>query len=222
MSWIDLGNPAPKPEPVRYTPIIWSVNKVKRLSTPNRCSSSLFIDVIASRRTRRSFGKVTSDELSLFLWLSAHCQERGNAELGFPLERQPAASAGAIHPIHTLVSSYEENVLWRYITSDHTLASVQISEADLRSVKKSVEEIVQPDQGILLLFVAEPGKTFAKYDDGCSLVWRDAGVLQGHMSLVAEALSLNFCLLGTTGDPWVNQLDRQGRLVGIGMALLGS
>jgi hypothetical protein len=74
----------------------------------------------------------------------------------------------------------------------------------------------------MLLFVGEPGKTFSKYNHATSLVWRDAGVLIGHMALVAESLGLNFCPLGITGEPWVSELDKQGKLVGVGVALLGS
>jgi len=69
--------------------------------------------------------------------------------------------------------------------------------------------------------VAEPGKTSAKYSSSSSLVWRDAGVLLGHIGLAAESLGLNYCPLGITGEPWVSQLDSQGKLSGVGLALLG-
>lgn len=222
MSWIDLGSPVPKNERVQYTPVIWPTETIKQLFVPNEVTTSPFQDIVTSRRTRRSFGGVSDDILSRFLWFSAHCQEEGSAELGFPLERQPAASAGAIHPIHILALSFDNHILWRYIPAGHKLAIVHISKDMLDNLRILVTDVVQPNSGTLLIFVAEPGKTFAKYKNGCSLIWRDAGVLQGHMSLVAEALSLNFCLLGITGDPWVKQLDEKGRLVGVGMALLGS
>jgi hypothetical protein len=73
-----------------------------------------------------------------------------------------------------------------------------------------------------MLFAAEPNLTFAKYNEACSLIWRDAGVLQGILSLAAEDLGLNFCLVGVTGEPWVSGLIEQNTLVGVGAAYVGA
>jgi hypothetical protein len=72
------------------------------------------------------------------------------------------------------------------------------------------------------MFAAEPGKTFSKYTEANSLIWRDAGVLLGYFSFVAHALQLSFCPLGITGECWASQLDKQGRLVGVGLAIVGA
>jgi hypothetical protein len=70
----------------------------------------------------------------------------------------------------------------------------------------------------VLAFVAEPGRTAAKYEDSDSLVWRDAGVLQGMLCAVAPAVGLEVCLLGPTGDEWVSRLAGEGQLRGVGLA----
>ena len=72
-----------------------------------------------------------------------------------------------------------------------------------------------------MVLVAEPGKTAAKYANSESLVWRDAGVLLGYMSVVAEALGLGFCPLGITGQAYVSALSADARLTGVGLAVVG-
>ena len=54
-------------------------------------------------------------------------------------------------------------------------------------------------------------------------MWRDAGVVLGYMSLVAEALSLAFCPLGITGEPFLTDyLSTASRLKAVGLAILGA
>jgi hypothetical protein len=75
---------------------------------------------------------------------------------------------------------------------------------------------------LLMALVCEPGKTAAKYEHFESLVWRDAGVVLGYMSIVAEALGLNFCPLGLVGDPWPPEQGGTLLLKGAGLAALSS
>ena len=70
--------------------------------------------------------------------------------------------------------------------------------------------------------MAEPGKTAAKYEHHETLVWRDAGVVLGYMSLVAEALGLSFCPLGLTGRPQLTEfLPESQAMHGVGLSVLG-
>jgi hypothetical protein len=85
------------------------------------------------------------------------------------------------------------------------------------------EQIVAPGQGQLLWFCANVEKINAHYEHPESLIWRDAGVLLGVMALVAEALKLNFCPLGISGEPYLSAaFGTLGRLEGVGGAILGS
>ena len=89
-------------------------------------------------------------------------------------------------------------------------------------VRKSMAAVVdQSDDATLLLFAAKPERTFAKYDSACSLVWRDAGVLLGYLSIAAESIGLNFVPLGINGEPFVSRLVDQAGLVGVGGAFVG-
>ena len=82
--------------------------------------------------------------------------------------------------------------------------------------------VLDIQSGIVIRLIAEPGKTCAKYEHADSLIWRDAGVLIGHMALVAEALDCSFCPLGITGHEWCASLKLEDRLAGVGLAILGS
>ncbi|WP_169732561.1 hypothetical protein [Derxia gummosa] len=74
----------------------------------------------------------------------------------------------------------------------------------------------------MLALIVEPGKTAAKYVNPESLVWRDAGVVLGYMSIVAEVLGLSFCPLGITAHAELTNLFGPNEcLFGAGLALLG-
>lgn len=222
MTWIDLGNPTPRKEPKQYTPINWQVCEVHYLPVPEQLIKRPFGEVAATRRSRRTFGPISTEDLGALLWMSCRVAQKGHQELGFPLTLRPVTSAGAIHPIHVLVNGPTDQKWWLYNANEHRLECLEKINPRLADVRCILEEILPPGDATILLFVAEPGKTFAKYANACSLIWRDAGVLIGHLSLVAEALGLSFCPLGITGEQWVNQLDQQGHLAGVGMALVGS
>lgn len=221
MTWIELGNPLPLEKHGRYEPYEWSSQDIEYLTVPADLSLQAFDKIVHARRTRRTFGLLSREQLAQFLWLSCRTIAKGDDDLGFPITQRPTPSAGAIHPIHLILG--DKNSDWlRYDPDHHGLASLRTTGGVLTELWQAIEQVVDPGAGAALLFVAEPGKIYAKYDSGNSLIWRDAGVLIGHMALVAEALQLNFCPLGITGEPWICRLDAQRQLVGVGVALLGS
>ena len=120
-----------------------------------------------------------------------------------------------------LINHAESHDWWRYDHDLHALGLLPGSQ-ELDETRAAANELIDRGQGVLMLFVAEPGMTFTKYEEACSLVWRDAGVLLGYLSIVAEALELNFCPLGITGDIGVRKLSPEGRLFGAGMAVVGA
>lgn len=125
-----------------------------------------------------------------------------------------------MHPIHVLLG--RDGQAWqRYDPAEHTLVEVRGSEPLAAAARASAGELVPLRSGVLVVLVAEPGKTAAKYANSESLVWRDAGVLLGYMSVVAEALGLGFCPLGITGQAYVSALSADARLTGVGLAVVG-
>jgi hypothetical protein len=102
------------------------------------------------------------------------------------------------------------------------LVSVPGTEALAQGARDYTGRAVPADGAVLIGLVAEAGKTAAKYEAEQSLVWRDAGVVLGYLSLVAEILQLSFCPLGMTGDEFVKPMSASGQLRGAGLVLLGS
>lgn len=221
MTWIDLGNPVPHDCPIQYRPYEWSEQDIEYLGTPSELILPRLEKIISGRRTRRTFDSLNRKQLSEFLWLSLRTVAKGDDYLGFPTAQRPLPSSGAIHPTHVLLSN-QDGIWMRYAPDHHGLYLLGEMNNKLSGLREATKDVVEPQDATVLLFVAEPGKVDAKYKHGNSLIWRDAGVIIGHMALVAEALNLNFCPLGITGEPWASKLDEQGFFVGVGMALLGS
>ena len=220
MDWIELGNPYVRRSAQEYAPIKWPTGEKVSLPEIDGTNFTPFFDLFQKSRTRRDFAPLSPQMIGVFLSLTARTQQIGSAHLGFPLSRRPAPSSGAIHPIHTLILSPSSNIWQRYDPLLHALVTIPTTVSALE-VRNAMEEIVPAPMATLLIFAAEPGMTAAKYGDHCSLVWRDAGILQGCMALCAEALGLAFCLLGKTGDPWIARLLKQRELAGVGAAFVG-
>lgn len=217
-TWTEMGQPTPRTEPTRYNEHLWNIRESRSLAEPaNHHPQLAFIE---SRQSRRTFGELEANVLHELFWHVAACRRSTDSPMGFPLESRGAPSAGAIHPIHVLVGDPRSRSVERYDSLSHSLQLLQQQLSE--DIIAACTELVPPQSGKLLLFAAEPGKTAAKYDGSASLVWRDAGVLQGSLALVSEALGLNFCLLGMTGEPWISQLSNEGKLRGVGIALVGS
>lgn len=218
-----MSDPLPRYDVVPYTPISWPAGPVTSLAVR---SEPLGIDMTAlmeQRQTRRDFGEtLPEDVLGEFLWLACRNRSSRPSVYGPDQESRPYPSAGAMHPIHVLVTRRDE--CWRrYDPVLHALVDIPNTAANAAAVTNSANQLVKIGQGLLVALVAEPGKTAAKYIDSESLVWRDAGVVLGYMSLVAEALKMAFCPLGITGSPQLSDLlDRKLGLRGVGLALLGA
>lgn len=221
-TWLDLGNPRPKERPTAYTPIEWSG---QRIALPSKGSSRAphLAALLASRRSRRDFaGPATLDDLAAMLELCCRTRELQASDLGFDLEFRPHPAAGAIHSVHTLVQRQSAEDWMYYDAQAHQLVSLPGTASAANVARSAADELVPTTNASLIALVAEPNKVAAKYESPGSLIWRDVGVLLGYFSICAEALALSFCPLGISGSPILDlELDKQGRLCGVGMALLG-
>ncbi|MBU1297075.1 MAG: dehydrogenase [Gammaproteobacteria bacterium] len=222
MTWIDLGDPNPKLYHDKYIPIQWDVGKVAYLPSPNNSITRSFIDVIDSRESQRYFSVITEIQLGEFLWHSCRTRGIGVSNLGFDLEHRASPSAGAIHPIHVVIKRPNDVFWWLYQPQTHSIAELRQESVKLIGLEKHAEDVLKGDQAVKILFLAEPRKTSAKYQNSNSLVWRDAGAIIGVMALIATAMDLSFCPLGITGEPWASELAQKGELAGVGLAFLGS
>jgi hypothetical protein len=110
----------------------------------------------------------------------------------------------------------------RYDPVQHALFELPASTSNARYTVDAARSSLDLGHGSVLALVAEPGKTGSKYEDPDSLVLRDAGVVLGYMSFVAEALGLAFCPLGITGNPSLTQgLPSAEALRAVGLAVIG-
>lgn len=181
------------------------------------------VSVMERRETRRDFSRPLEDgTLGEFLWLACRSRSARPSPYGFVQETRPHPSAGAMHPIHVLVGA--SLAPWRrYDPIEHALVELQGSTTNAGLVRRRAAELVDVDRGLVLALVAEPGKTSSKYANPESLVWRDAGVVLGYMSMVAEVLGLSFCPLGITASAEFAELFGTTTLLfGAGLAVLGA
>ena len=222
MSWIDLGNPTPKNASEPYTLFQWKTGDVQRLPAGGQRPTPTLLEVLQQRRTVRDFGELDESELAEFLWHACRSRDTWASGMGFELEHRAAPSAGAIHPIHLVINRPGDARWWLYEPRGHMLIELPAASETLKELRDHSNEVLDAPGAVRFLLLAEPGKTFAKYSEGSSLIWRDAGALLGIMSLTAQGLDLNFCPLGITGEPWASSLANQRELVGVGLALLGS
>jgi SagB-type dehydrogenase family enzyme len=176
---------------------------------------------MGSRRSGREYAAPSIEELAHLLSLSCRVREVLSPAGTLPQSSRPAPSAGALHPIHIILHRRNEPQWNRYDPYTHALWELR-SDTPPSVVRGALESVLPGGDATLMLFAAEPGLTFAKYHRACSLIWRDAGVLQGFLSLAAAAIGLNFCLVGVTGEPWVRGLVEQDALVGVGAAYVGA
>jgi SagB-type dehydrogenase family enzyme len=180
-------------------------------------------ELLELRQTRRDFKKPIEDvQLGEFLWLACRNRSSRPSPFGSDQESRVHPSAGAMHPIHILVAR-DIGSWMRYEPIAHSLIELPGSTDSAAVAREVTNRIIDLGQGVLLGFVAEPGKTATKYENPETLVWRDAGVILGYMSVVAEALGLAFCPLGTTGRPYLTDyLTDAVTLQGVGMAVVGA
>ncbi|MGJ7512800.1 nitroreductase family protein [Pseudomonas baetica] len=226
MNWIKFPSPIPRESPEFYEPFAWPNGEHLFFAEPrgNVPPSSQLLsvfDVLTRRRSRRAFSSISPETLGSFLWHTAGTQASEPSGFGPTLEQRQTPSAGAIHPIHILIKLPVFEDWYRYDGQVHALVQVTGSSDALQPMLTQCLEVNESASAIRIALIAEPGKSAAKYHHAASLVWRDAGVLLGTMSIAAEAFGLHFCPLGITGEPWAGELCPSGRLSGVGIAMIG-
>lgn len=215
-------DPLPRAEPARYQPFVWPVGEKLQLAPRDQVLELDLCALLEQRQTRREFKKTLENSmLGDFLWLACRNRSLRPSPFGMSQESRVYPSAGAMHPIHVLFAR-SVGPWMRYDPVEHARIELPGSTDSAARCRAAAGRLVDLDQGVLLGLVAEPGKTAAKYENHETLVWRDAGVALGYMSLVAEALGLTFCPLGITGRPYLTEyLSDASVLQAVGLAVLG-
>jgi len=214
-------DPLPRALPVHYAPYAWPPGGRTSLAPRSQPLELDLVALLEQRQTRREFGKPIDDgRLGEFLWLACRNRSARPSAFGPDQESRVHPSAGAMHPIHVLLA--RETGPWlRYDPLNHALVELPDSGASAAAGRQAACNLVELARGTLIGLVAEPGKTAAKYEHPESLVWRDAGVVLGYLSVMAEALGLAFCPLGITGQPYSTEyLPDSSTLQAVGLAVV--
>lgn len=226
MGHIELFSPALRQPQLTTDDFSFSVVKREYLPVPEQAPDRPCVQALSSRRSRRDFGPLAATGLSQLLWWAAKTKLAGRDATGHRWESRPAPSAGGRHPVDTIVIDRHEISLrvGLYDPVAHALCQVKVAdEKTLERLMRQVNDIVPIEQGILLWFVAQFDRTMAKYQDGESLVWRDAGALLAVFYLACEALDLSCCAIGITGEPEISvALGGPDKLRGVGGLVVGS
>lgn len=164
-----------------------------------------FTNVLARRRSVRTYGPLTAGQLARLLDLVFALQRSVPADDGGTRRYRPVPSAGARHALAPLVLI--ENVggldagLWRFdsdVRQFHfiTPAGDTLTPPWRAACDAGTFETRPP---AIVVLAAKFDATLARYPAGSALVWRDAGVALGTLHLAATELGLASCILGTAG-----------------------
>jgi hypothetical protein len=180
-----------------------------------------FAAALEKRVSGDSFGSPTNEELSDFLndVSGIRFVDRDDHNR----QKRCVASMGALHPAHFLV--YRPTTGWQvYVPEEHSLGHLAVNEANSRRLLDLVDEHLPGHQAAVICLLSDCDLAGNYYENYAPLLFRDAGVLMGHASLVASAHGLPFRILGRTGTDIAESLVRgvSFRLLATGLALLGS
>lgn len=225
MTFINLGNPSVRNRESPYEEFTYPTGETLDLPRRARNIRTPVSDVLETRRTHRTFGKVSIRDLSSFFWWSAHTREAQRLPSGHIWEHRPAPSAGGRHVIDLMVirDEQEGRSIYLYEPMTHRLVRLRVTKRIVSEFTREIQSVLDPMQGTVVVFVAQPKRISSKYRRGDSLIWRDAGVIVGFQAVVAEALNLSYCPLGITGDQFVQQaFPQSGALFGVGVSVVGA
>jgi SagB-type dehydrogenase family enzyme len=170
-----------------------------------------FTRVLERRRSVREHGApmISLGQVGEFLYRAARVKrvfapdDRGD---GHELTERPYPGAGACYELETYLAVTHcgglAPGLYHYEPLRHRLESISCDRADVARLNHdaSLTAGSRGDQQVLVILAARFNRLATKYGAGSyALILKDAGVLLQTMSLVAAAMGLGSCILGS-GD----------------------
>lgn len=177
--------------------------EVVTMSEPTLAATHSFFDVIKARKSRRDHGKspISRDAL-----LSTIAWTFGRRDMAIAYDWRDAplrycSSAGGLCSVDAYCIALNvadlEGGSYYY---DYEQGLVSIVSADMRQKVASLVSGMSwlENSAALIVLVAKPERLEHKYGSmGAKLAMLDAGVAVGHLELVATALELRACILGS-------------------------
>lgn len=219
-----MKNPSPKIKEDVSPEFNYKIAKSIKLVRPIHFKHINFWDVVAHRKSVRTFQSVSLETISEILWTCAKVKSLSISNSNYILTHRPTASAGARHPIDILIysSALASQDLFYYNPFDHSLNQLIFDHKLLDSFLIHVNQMMGNKIETAFWFVAHFSRTEAKYTNAQSLVWRDAGALINAIQLASIALNIGSCPLGTLGEPYISKLlGKRNNIYGVGGILLG-
>lgn len=218
-----MENPIPKEKigkKVRYKyPLKEKIKLKKDLSERGKD----FFKVIRKRSSSREFeGGISEKLLAELLWYTSKTINISTSDNGMVLKHRPSPSAGGLHPIDIIISlpTEDKRSFSLYNSIDHCLYSLDLNESLVKDFCQHIDEIVNIQDSLIIWFLAHPQRTKVKYENVDSLIWRDAGAYIYCFQIVATALDLNSCPIGSLGAPFISKLFGDN-VFGAGGILIG-
>ena len=220
-----MTNPIPRKVVKKIKAFEYPITATKFLSKPRPDSEVKFFETILNRRSQRVFAPINEGNLSALLYYSAKTLNTNFSKEGYLWSNRPTPSAGGIHPIDIIVCTIGKlrSSISYYNPIDHSLNTLELDDKKVALFIKHTNEILPGgEQGVILWLLAHEYRTASKYRNHKSLVWRDAGCLLFCLNLVSSALKLNFCLLGSLGEPHISDMFKEyGQVYGVGGCIFG-
>lgn len=179
-----------------------------------------FLEILESRKTRRTFSKLEKQQVGELLYLSQRVITTEMNVNGLTVQHRPVISAGGLHVISSLLHFPGEEKWYRYDPIKHVFQclNINISTEMINEVRSFFPTALD---ATIIWYVGNASILSAKYEHPDTLLFRDAGAIMSTQSLVSEYLNYAYCPLGITGDKYAKKLLNEGQLFGVGIALVG-
>jgi SagB-type dehydrogenase family enzyme len=218
-------NPKPRKNILPARPFVYQTSEKIRLEKPQQKEDVGFFDVLKSRRSSKGFSYISLNQIGELLWHAAKVQKVMLSKNGLILTKTNVPSAGALHPIDIFVS-YSDNTnnrnFYYYNPFEHSLEKLKIDENVFLDFLNHINESIEINNSCVLWFGMDFCRTNSVYENPESLLWRDAGALLMAVQLVAQALNLISCPLGTLAQPFFTELFKSYGLQSAGGILIGA
>lgn len=225
MDFIELESPERRAHLIPFRTFRYPVTEIIYLSPPSQNEAVDFFRVVKSRSTRRDFGQISLQQLSKLFWFSAKTSLEINLDEGHKWYHKPSPSGGGRHPIDHIIFRYERDkwIAFLYDSIAHALGKLKIDSADIGFWIDDLFSTLGINATTIVWNVAQFHRSTSVYKNASALIYRDEGAIQGTFGLVAEALNLNFCTIGVSGEPTISKLLMSRELIrGIGGFYIGS
>lgn len=226
MKHIRLGSPYRKGHERHPREFRYPISSIFYLPKPEDSCEMSFLSVLHARSSRREWRPLSIHALSSLLWHVAKTHSTCKEESGFLWQHRSAPSGGGRHPVDLLVIRHigKQTAVDLYDPCAHALARVSVlDKRRLNSLLRKVDKVLPFGEGTLIWLAGQFDRTMSKYARGECVVWLDAGALLATIYLVAEAIRLNCCAVGITGEPWVcDFLGSDGLVEGLCGCVVGA